>query len=82
MQPISKVVLSNIMHVFSLIKFLGTSGVFVLRWSQFQISTDIYIQCMYTHRKKTYREVEEVEKREFGETGLCTVCFVRTEDKV
>jgi hypothetical protein len=33
-------------------------------------------------RKKTYREVEGVEKREFGETGLCTVCFVRTEDKV
>ena len=34
------------------------------------------------NRKKTYREVEGVEKREFGENGLCTVCFVRTEDKV
>ena len=33
-------------------------------------------------RKKTYREVEGVEKREFWETGLCTICFVRTEDKV
>ena len=37
-------------------------------------------------RRRRVRESEEnlplVEKREFGETGLCTVCFVRTEDKV
>jgi hypothetical protein len=33
-------------------------------------------------RKKTYREVEGVEKREFGELRLCTVCFVLSEDKV
>ena len=33
------------------------------------------------NRKKTYREVEGEEKREFGWTGLCTECFVRTEDK-
>jgi hypothetical protein len=26
-------------------------------------------------RKKAYREVEGVEKREFGETRLCTVCL-------
>ena len=40
-------------------------------------------------RRRRVRESEENlprsgrgRKREFGETGLCTVCFVRTEDKV
>ena len=37
-------------------------------------------------RRRRVRESEEnlplVEKQEFGETGLCTVFFVRTEDKV
>jgi hypothetical protein len=48
----------------------------------FTLNVNLLLVIDYFLPTKDHDSVEGVEKREFGETGLCTVCFARTEDKV